>query len=68
VFFALAHAILVGGSSATEGFGFAVFAFTVRLPVAFVLGWFFLRRRSLWGPVALHAAYNGIAVVATGIA
>jgi membrane protease YdiL (CAAX protease family) len=28
-----------------------------------VLGWIFLRRRTLAAPIALHAVYNGIPLV-----
>ncbi len=64
VFFALAHVITLGGSSAAEGFGLAAFAFAVRLPVALALGWLFLRRGTLYGPIALHAAFNALQVLA----
>lgn len=64
VFFAVAHALPVGGSTATEGLGLATFALVVRLPVAVALGWLFVRRRSLWAPVGLHAVFNALQVVA----
>jgi membrane protease YdiL (CAAX protease family) len=37
--------------------------FAVRIPVGLLLGWVFLRRRSLAAPIALHAVYNGIPLV-----
>jgi membrane protease YdiL (CAAX protease family) len=68
LFFALVHVLTVGGSTFPEALGRALFAFLVRLPVAFVLGWLFLRRRSLWATAGLHAAYNGIPVLLAFVA
>ena len=34
-----------------------------RLPVAFALGWLFLRRGSIWAPLGLHMAFNGVLLV-----
>jgi membrane protease YdiL (CAAX protease family) len=42
----------------------AVVGFLGRLPVALVLGWLFIRRGSIWAPIGLHAAFNGILLVA----
>ena len=42
----------------------AAVGFIGRLPVALVLGWLFVRRGSLWAPIGLHAAFNGILLVA----
>lgn len=61
--FAAAHVLTVGGDSFGEGLERAAFAFLVRLPVAFALGWVFVRRRSLLAAIGLHAAYNGVPVV-----
>ena len=60
VLFALAHILTQGGDSFATALGVAVVA---RLPVALALGWVYLRRRSLWAPVGLHAAFNGILLV-----
>jgi membrane protease YdiL (CAAX protease family) len=63
VLFALAHVLTQGGESFSDAFGVAVVAAAGRLPVAFVLGWVYLRRRSLWAAIGLHAAFNGILLV-----
>ena len=61
--FAFAHLLTQSGASFSEALGIALVAGVARLPVAFALGWVFLRRRSLWAAVGLHAAYNGILIV-----
>lgn len=63
VFFALAHAVLMVGSDFRAAFLTAFIAFAIRLPVGLVLGWVFLRRRTLVAPIALHATYNAIPVL-----
>ena len=35
-----------------------VIGFVTRLPVAFLLGWLFVRTRSIWASVGLHVAFN----------
>jgi len=39
-----------------------------RLPVAFVLGWVFVRRRSIWASIGLHSAFNAILLVLAHLA
>jgi membrane protease YdiL (CAAX protease family) len=63
VFFALAHVSTMVGSDFRTAFLTAFIAFAVRLPVGLVLGWVFLRRRTLVAPIALHATYNAIPVL-----
>jgi len=63
VLFALAHVLTQGGEDFGQAFGIAVVAAAGRLPVALVLGWIFMRRRSLWASVGLHAAFNAILLV-----
>ena len=41
----------------------ALFSFLALLPVAIVLGWVFLTRRSLYAAIGLHGTFNGIQVV-----
>ena len=60
LFFAAAHVLTIAGSTAEQALGLAIVAFASRIPVAFVLGWLFLRRKSIWAPIGLHAAFNGI--------
>ncbi len=63
LFFAVVHILTVGGGSAGEAFGLAVFAFAGRVPVALALGWLFARRGSIWASIGLHATFNGILLV-----
>jgi membrane protease YdiL (CAAX protease family) len=61
--FALAHVLTVTGSSAGEAFGLVVVGFATRVPVALALGWLFVRSGSIWPPLGLHMAFNGILLV-----
>ncbi len=63
VFFALIHVVTLVGVDFGTALRTALIAFAVRLPVGLVLGWIFLRRRSLVAPIALHATYNAIPVL-----
>lgn len=63
IFFAAAHVLLLGGSTVGEATAIAIVAFAGRLPVAIALGWVYARRRSLWAPIGLHAAFNAILLV-----
>lgn len=64
VFFAVAHILTLEAVEPVEGLKLALFASAVRLPVALTLGWLFLQRRSLVAPIFLHAAYNGLPIIA----
>ena len=68
VFFALIHVITLGGCDFGSAARVAFIAFVIRLPVGLVLGWVFLRRRTLVAPVVLHAAYNAIPVLLVAFA
>jgi membrane protease YdiL (CAAX protease family) len=61
--FALAHVLNVTADNTGEAFGLIVVGFTTRLPVAFALGWLFVARRSIWAPLGLHMAFNGILLI-----
>jgi len=61
--FAVAHVLTVTGSTTQEAFGLAVVGFGTRVPVALALGWLFIRRGSIWAPIGLHMAFNGILLV-----
>jgi membrane protease YdiL (CAAX protease family) len=61
--FALAHVLTVSGDSLPQVGGLIVVGFVARLPVAFALGWLFLRRSSIWAPLGLHVAFNGILLI-----
>src|SRR5262245_29209365 len=64
--FALAHVLgleIPSDSSMFEAIGLVVTAAAARLPVAFVLGWIFVKRRSIWASIGLHATFNGILLI-----
>ena len=60
ILFALIHAIDQTGDTFSAALGVAIVAAAARLPVAFVLGWIFDRRGSLWASIGLHGAFNAI--------
>jgi membrane protease YdiL (CAAX protease family) len=64
LFFAVAHVLTLGAVDPVDGVKLALFAALVRIPIALTLGWLFLRRRSLVAPIFLHAAYNGLPIIA----
>jgi membrane protease YdiL (CAAX protease family) len=66
--FAVAHVLTISGSNAQEAFGLAVVGFATRVPVALALGWLFVRRGSIWAPLGLHMAFNGILLVLAEVA
>lgn len=66
--FALAHVITVSGGSLPQVAGLIAVGFATRIPVAFALGWLFLRTRSIWAPLGLHMAFNGILLILAEIA
>jgi membrane protease YdiL (CAAX protease family) len=68
ILFALVHVVTIGGADASEAFRIAVIAFVARLPVAYLLGWIFIRRDSLWAAIALHATFNGVALAIATVA
>ncbi|HEX2755024.1 MAG TPA: type II CAAX endopeptidase family protein [Candidatus Limnocylindrales bacterium] len=63
VVFALAHVITVSGDSLAQVGGLIAVGFATRIPVAFALGWLYLRTRSIWAPLGLHMAFNGILLI-----
>ncbi len=68
LFFALVHVLTIGGADASQALRIAMIAFVARIPVAFLLGWVFVRRDSLWASIALHATFNGVALVLADLA
>ena len=66
--FVVAHVLFVGGDSFREAVSLALVGGVVRVPVAFVLGWLFVRTGSLWAPIGLHASFNGILIILGEIA
>jgi membrane protease YdiL (CAAX protease family) len=68
IVFVLAHVLFVSGDTFGETVRVALVAGVVRIPVAFALGWLFVRTGSIWGPIGLHAAFNGILIVLAEVA
>ncbi len=68
ILFALAHILFVGGGTFQEAVAVAIVAAAGRLPVAFALGWIYLRRRTIWASIGMHAAFNAILIVLGEIA
>jgi membrane protease YdiL (CAAX protease family) len=66
--FAIAHILNVSAGTAGEASGLALIGFATRLPIAIALGWLFVRRGSLWAPIGLHMAFNGILLIVGEIA
>jgi membrane protease YdiL (CAAX protease family) len=62
ILFVLAHVLFVGGDTFGDAVSLAFVGGVVRVPIAFVLGWLFVRTGSLWGPIGLHAAFNAILI------
>lgn len=60
LFFAVVHVLTISGSSASEAASLALVGFATRIPVALALGWLFVRSRSIWVPIGLHATFNAI--------
>ena len=61
--FVVAHVLFVGGDSFREAVSLAIVGGVVRVPVAFVLGWLYVRTGTLWAPIGLHAAFNAILII-----
>ena len=61
--FVLAHVLLVGGDRFEDAVKLALVAGAVRIPIAFFLGWIFVRTGSLWASIGLHATFNGILII-----
>jgi membrane protease YdiL (CAAX protease family) len=68
IVFVLAHVLFVSGDTFNETIRIALVAGVVRVPVAFALGWLFVRTGSIWGPIGLHAGFNGILIVLAELA
>ena len=62
ILFVLAHVLFVGGDTFGEAVRLAFVGGVVRIPIAFTLGWLFVRTGSLWGPIGLHAAFNAVLI------
>ena len=62
ILFAAAHVLPIGGGTFDQAAGLAFVATAARLPVAFALGWLYVRTRTIWAPIGLHVAFNGILI------
>jgi membrane protease YdiL (CAAX protease family) len=63
LFFAFAHVLTIGGTSAGPAIALALAAFVGRIPVSLILTWLFVRHRSIWVPLGLHATFNATLLV-----
>jgi membrane protease YdiL (CAAX protease family) len=61
--FAAVHVLLISADGFSQAAGMAAVGFLGRLPVALALGWLFVQRGSLWAPIGLHAAFNGVLLI-----
>jgi uncharacterized protein len=68
IVFVLAHVLFLSGDTFGETVRVALVAGIARVPVAFALGWLFVRTGSIWGPIGLHATFNGILIVIAELA
>jgi membrane protease YdiL (CAAX protease family) len=68
MFFAVVHVLTISGVDASQAVGVALAAFVGRIPVALALGWLFSRTRTIWAPLGLHAAFNGILLILAEVA
>jgi uncharacterized protein len=66
--FALAHVVGIEASNFGEAVGLIAVGIGTRLPVAYTLGWLFVRKDSLWAPIGLHATFNGLLLVLAHLA
>jgi membrane protease YdiL (CAAX protease family) len=62
LFFALVHVVNIGGVEFVEGLSQAVLSMVVLLPVAFVLGWLFLRH-GMAAAIGGHITYNSLLLI-----
>lgn len=63
LFFAVVHVLTISGNTAAEAASLALLGFATRVPVALALGWLFLRGRSIYVSIGLHAAFNAILLI-----
>ena len=61
--FAFVHVLGIQVTTFEEGLPMALIGFAVRVPIGLALGWLFVRRGTIWAPLGLHAAFNGILLV-----
>jgi membrane protease YdiL (CAAX protease family) len=62
--FAFVHVLAVEAGGVGEGAALALIGFVSRIPIALALCWLFVRRGTIWAPLALHATFNAILLIA----
>jgi membrane protease YdiL (CAAX protease family) len=65
LFFAFIHVLNTSTIDPALFWRIALFNFGARIPVAFVLTWLYMRRRSIVASGMLHAGYNGLITLIT---
>jgi len=68
ILFVLAHVLFVSGDTFGDTAALAFVGGAGRIPIAFALGWLFVRSGSLWAPIGLHAAFNGSLILIAELA
>ncbi len=66
--FALAHVVGIEATNFGQATGLIVVGAGTRVPVAWVLGWMFVRRGSIWAPIGLHATFNAVLLILAHLA
>ena len=66
--FALAHVVGIEATSFGQAIGLIAVGAGTRVPVAWVLGWVFVRRGSIWASIGLHATFNAVLLVLAHVA
>jgi membrane protease YdiL (CAAX protease family) len=66
--FALAHVVGIEATGFGQALGLIVVGAGTRLPVAWVLGWVFVRRGSIWASIGLHATFNAVLLILANLA
>jgi len=66
--FAVAHVVSIEATTLGEAIGLIAVGAGTRLPVAWVLGWIFVRRGSIWASIGLHATFNAALLVLAHLA
>ena len=61
--FAFVHVLSIQATTFEQGLPMALIGFAARVPIGLALGWLFVRRGTIWAPLGLHAAFNGILLV-----
>ena len=68
ILFALAHVVGIEATNFGQAIGLIVVGAGTRVPVAWVLGWVFVRRGSIWAPIGLHATFNAVLLILAHLA